>query len=100
MYTSRPAAILAGLDSKNLTHEQLEKVKDQVRDRARYFKALADKMESRGFAADDKILNAGREVHEKVQVLWDRLNYLSCEAFKRKFDQNEREIKRQRRLRH
>jgi hypothetical protein len=86
------------MDSKSLSHAQIETIKESVRARGEYFKRLADRMVANGFVADDTALKATREAHEKIQALWVRLNCLSLEAFTREFDAAERRIKRSRRM--
>jgi hypothetical protein len=87
------------MKSADLTSEQVDTLKAQLLPHLRYLRQLYLRMEKRGFGPDDELFKAANEAYEKIHSPLVKLHYLSCEAFKREFDQKEREIKRKRRWR-
>jgi|GEM_PF-2350954 len=76
----------AGMDSGELTDEQIKVLKEQLRPAFLYLKRLVERMGQRGFKPDDEIFKAAKDAYDRVHGLNVRLHYLGCDVSKREFE--------------
>ena len=70
--------MLGGVDSSNLTSEQLERVKASVSRELRYLNRLIERMARLGFPPTDAVYAAALRAQAETQGLYVALHYASC----------------------
>src|SRR5262245_17757904 len=68
------------MDCQDLTREQLEQLQEHAGRTSRYYDALRERMQGRGFPYDDELRQAVNAVCDDLHSLWVKLHYLACKG--------------------
>lgn len=68
-----------GMDSKDLTRDQVTELKAKAAEMNQWLRKLELRMTETGFPEDDALLQSTKRAHLHMHDLWIHLHYLECD---------------------